>query len=863
MPPLDLPLSGKESLARRYHSVALAPSPPPSFGRRLVALRVRAAVFGVLFGVCAVALRASLQPVLGNDLPFAIAFPAIVVSAALWGSGAGILTALVCAAAIVSPRIAPDLLPDTRPLQIGAFLIGSIVVSLFCGQLASRQALGVAGPTTPDPGPHVETSLTAWLRAVLWGAVLIPATAFVIVAWWGYERAESEAEANVAHACELAWRHAQRTIEVTAEISRRADRAAAGTDEDVRSREAEVHRRLADMTSGLPSVVNLNVWGADGRPLVRSDIFPVDPNANVSDRRYFQDQRARALSLGISEPIIGRQSGRELFNATMRRTARGDTFTGMVSVSLDPGYFRDYYQSLASEQGSLESVVLVRLDGTVLARWPRSAKPVVKLAGDLPVMSRIAAGATADTFQVPAAEGGAARIVSFRRVEGAPLFVMARVDRNVMFANWARFVALVAGILLPTAAGLVYVSSVALRKTRREAWTAAELQEQTRRRAGAERSLLQSQKFETLAVVTGGVAHDFNNLLAIVTASLHILQRRHPDLAREKHMQAMSRAVQSGVRLTRQLLSFTRKQALRPETILLQTWLPANEGLLQSTLGSSIDWRLSVAPDTLPIAVDMGELELALINLVVNARHAMPDGGVLGVTVANEGASSEARPCVVIAVRDDGVGIPAELLDKVMEPFFTTRAKGAGSGLGLSQVRGFCVEAGGDLHIESKVGVGTTVRMVLPATRLAVPAEPVETRPAAPLRGRVLLVEDNEDVGATTEIMLRSNGLEPVRCLNADAALNHLATASALPDVVFSDISMPGSMDGVDFALTVTRLYPALPVLLTTGYAEQLEKAVAGGLRVLQKPVAPEDMLRELQALLEKESEAAAIAAKA
>ncbi len=832
-------------------SDALNPTAHPSPGRRSSARQARALLLGALFGVVAVGLRASLQPVLGNELPFVIAFPAIVVSAVLLGSVGGAATTLICAAAVASPAIAPNLPPDNRPLQIGAFLVGSIVVALFCGRLAARRGVEILS-SEPDAG--FESPLTSWLRAVLWGAFLVPATAFVIIAWWGYERAAHDAEANVAHACELAWRQAVRTFAVTADIARRADLAAAGSDEAVRSREAEIHRRLADMTSGLPSVVNLNVWDAGGRPLVRSDIFPVDPNAIVADRQYFQDQRAKASPLGISEPIIGRQSGRELFNATIRRSASDGRFTGLVSVSLAPDFFRDYYQSLASEQQSLENFVLARLDGTVLTRWPKADDDMKRLPADSQVMARIAAGDTRGTLIAPPGHGQEARIISFRRVEGFPLIVIARVGRGAMLASWTRFVALVAGILLPTAAGLVYVSWVALKKTRREAATAAALQEQVRRRASAERSLLQTQKLETLAVVTGGVAHDFNNLLAIVTASLHILQRRHPDLAREKHMQAMNRAVQTGVRLTRQLLSFTRKQALRPETLLLQTWLPANEGLFQSTLGSTVSWQLSIDPGTLPITVDVGELELALINLVVNARHAMPDGGTLALAVGNAppAPGPAPRPRVVLAIRDSGVGIPPDLLDKVVEPFFTTRAKGAGSGLGLSQVQGFCTEAGGELRIASAVGLGTTVEIFVPAAAQTALPEPPELRAPAVLRGRVLLVEDNEDVGATTETMLRAAGLEPMRRLDADAALAYLAATAELPDVVLSDISMPGSMNGIDFALTLKRRHPELPVLLTTGYTEQLDKAVASGLRVLPKPVAPEDLLAELATLLAK-----------
>jgi two-component system NtrC family sensor kinase len=421
-----------------------------------------------------------------------------------------------------------------------------------------------------------------------------------------------------------------------------------------------------------------------------------------------------------------------------------------------------------------------------------------------------------------------------------------------MFASWVRFVALLAAILVPTTTGLVYVSWVALKKTRREQATAVELQEQIRRRANAERSMLESQKLETLAIVTGGVAHDFNNLLAIVNASLHVLKRRHPDLAEEKQVVAMSRAIQSGVRLTRQLLSFSRKQALRPETVNLQSWLPAAEGLIQSTLGANIAWQARVEPDTLPLKVDLGELELALINLVVNARHAMPQGGAITVHAGNAASAGPiGEPMVALSVKDSGVGIPPELLAKVFEPFFTTREKGAGSGLGLSQVQGFCAQAGGFVRIESVVGEGTTVWMNLPAAEeAALTSVKEEPLVADRLEGRILLVEDNEDVGSTSELMLRSAGLEVVRVASADAALRYIETAKEPPDVVLSDIAMPGSINGIGLAFELRKNRPGLPVLLTTGYAEQLSEATSSGLRVLPKPTAPEDLLAELRAAL-------------
>jgi two-component system NtrC family sensor kinase len=806
----------------------------------------RAVLFGALVGAGAVFLRANLQPVLGDQLPFMVALLATMLASVLWGSVAGLIAAVICAAAIALPGIPPDLAPLNRPLQIGGFLVEGAVIALLCGQLSrSRRVLS-------NESPEFETPLAVWLRAVLWGAFLVPFIVFLVLSWWGYERAQREAEATVTHASELAYGHAKRIFNVTLDIATRAASAVSGDDESVHDREAEIHQRFADMTIGAPSVVNLNVWDASGRPLARSDIYPVDPKANVSDRAYFQEQRTRLKGLGVSDVIKGRQTGRELTNATIARTSSDGSFRGVVAVSLAPQVFRDYYRSLVDEQSNLASFALIRTDGELIARWPPTTDGRTHVPANSPILKAIRAGQSAGTVDIAESAGREARITSFRRLEDFPLYVVAGVSREAVFVSWTRFVALLAAVLLPTSAGLAYVSWVALKKTQREAAIAAELQEQIRRRANAEQSAMQSQKLETLAVVTGGVAHDFNNLLAIVNASLHIIKRSHPELSKEKQVQAMTRAIQTGVRLTRQLLSFTRKQALRPETVELQSWLPSLEGLIQTTLGHTISWQVRIESDTRAVHVDTGELELALINLVVNARHAMPQGGALTVLASNlVPSTSSERSMVSVSVSDTGVGIPTNLLTKVFEPFFTTRTKGAGSGLGLSQVQGFCTEAGGAVRIESVVGSGTTVSMVLPACAGTALSAPAEVAFSAQIRGKLLLVEDNEDVGATTELMLRAAGLEVTRKANADAALAHLSsTAATLPDVVLSDISMPGSMDGIQLAFALKERFPQLPVLLTTGYAEQLDQAVIGGFKVLAKPVAPEELLTELRTAL-------------
>jgi two-component system NtrC family sensor kinase len=795
----------------------------------------------LLTALSAVLLRSLLQPVLGDQQPFLIACPAVVLAAALWGILPGVVVALVCMAAVMLPWVSPAIAVGQQPQQVGAFAIVAIFLCLVCNLRV--QPAGERGEQ------ELETPLTAWLRAVLWGSLLVPLTAFVAASWWGYEHAVEEAEAAAERAAVLVRGHAQRTFDIARDIARRADQASAGDDAEVHAREEQVHERLADMVAGLPAVVNLNVWDQHGLPLARSDRFPGgDSVTSIKDRAYFAQQAQSALPLGISEVLTGRQTGLELMNVTMRRSAPDGRFAGIVAVSLSPAYFVDYYRSLSNENPTLARFTLARTDGTILASWP-AAEPGARQVGlNDEVFSRIKGGERAGRLVVRSQRDGQMRFVSYQRVDDLPLYVVAGVSRSAMLAGWLRFVGVLAAVIFPVSSGLAYVSLVALRKTRREQAITAALNEAVRRRAAAEKGMLESQKLETLAQLTGGVAHDFNNLLAIVSSSLHVHRHLHPELAEERHVQAMARAVQSGSRLTRQLLSFSRKQALRPEQILLQVWLPGAEGLLRSTLGSRIEMHITVEADVCPVEVDLAELELALINLCINARHAMPGGGALRIGARNEGASEDGTTQVVVAVSDTGVGIPPDVLPRVFEPFFTTRVKEAGSGLGLAQVQGFCAQAGGRVRISSEQGQGTTVEMVLPAMARHVELPGGVGGGLETLSGHLLLVEDNEDVASSTAAILQAAGLRVTHHWSADAALAALQSGSVQPDVVLSDIEMPGRLSGMDLAFRARELWPRLPVVLITGFAKQLEEALEGGLRVLPKPTQPRDLLRELRA---------------
>jgi two-component system NtrC family sensor kinase len=811
--------------------------------------------------VGAVVIRALLQPVLGDAMPFLIAYPAVVLAASMWGIASGLAVAFACAFVAAVPFIPPTLAASDRPTHLGAFGLVAIFMCLVC----NLRARSTTAPGFDDPETGVTTPLATWLRAMVWGALFVPLTAFVAAAWWGYEHAVGEAKASAERTAVLVRGQAQRTFEIARDIAHRANDAAAGDDAAVRGREAEIHARLADMVAGLPSVVNLNVWDAQGHPLARSDRYPTNHVVSVADRAYFIHQKTAPVPLGVSEVLSGRQTGLELVNATIRRTAGDGSFGGVVAVSLAPAFFRDYYRSLAADNPALARLALIRTDGAILASWPQPRAGEdrhVAVADD--VFSHVRAGERSGQIEARAGADDDTRIVSFQRVGELPLYVSASVSRAAMLASWLRFVGLLAAVLVPVTAGLTYVSLVALRKTRREQAITAELNEAVARRAAAEKGMLESQKLETLAQLTGGVAHDFNNLLAIISSSLHVHRHLHPEQSDERHLQAVSRAVQSGTRLTRQLLSFSRRQALRPELIVLQSWLPGVEGLLRSTLGSRIVMEIAVEPDVCQISVDVAELELALINLALNAKHAMPGGGRLRITARNEGASEDGTSMVVIAVSDTGVGIAADVLPRVFEPFFTTRMNEAGSGLGLSQVHGFCAQAGGRARIASEPAQGTTVEMVLPAEapQPRPPTLPVDTD-AGLLSGRVMLVEDNEDVAQSTAAILQASGLVVTHHWSADVALAALHDGSSLPDIVLSDIEMPGRLSGMDLAFRLRERWPRLPVVLVTGYAKQLEEAVSGGLRVMPKPTPPHELLRELRrAMVEAERLAPAAASQ-
>jgi len=380
----------------------------------------------------------------------------------------------------------------------------------------------------------------------------------------------------------------------------------------------------------------------------------------------------------------------------------------------------------------------------------------------------------------------------------------------------------------------------------------------------ADLQLRQSQKMEAVGQLTGGIAHDLNNILTVITGTIEILAEAvadRPELVTIAKM--IDEAAERGADLTQRLLAFARKQPLQPREVDVNSLVIEASNLLRPTLGEQVEVQIMLSGDTARALIDPSQLTNAILNLALNARDAMPDGGKLTIETSNvilddsyAGIHSEvtAGPYVLIAVTDSGHGIPAGILENVFEPFFTTKDVGKGSGLGLSMVYGFVKQSNGHIKIYSEAGLGTTVRIYLPqAIGLAQPITD-ELASTSILEGgdeTILVVEDDDLVRTFVVGQIQSLGYRTLAAVNADAALVVINSAQAF-DLLFTDMIMPGSMNGRQLSDAARRRRPSLSVLFTSGYTENtvIYGRLDAGVLLLAKPYRKSDLARMIRAAL-------------
>jgi PAS domain S-box-containing protein len=341
--------------------------------------------------------------------------------------------------------------------------------------------------------------------------------------------------------------------------------------------------------------------------------------------------------------------------------------------------------------------------------------------------------------------------------------------------------------------------------------------------------LAESQKLDALGQLTGGVAHDFNNLLMVISGSLHTLRKVVGDDPRsQRALSAIDAATKRGASLTSQLLTFARRQSVNPQIVDVAERIDAVREVLDTAVGSAVTLQFDVDRGVWPVMVDVAEFETALVNLVINARDAMAGGGVITISARNVTPDNE----VAISVQDTGAGIAPDILGKIFDPFFTTKPIGKGTGLGLSQVHGFAHQAGGTVKVASELGKGTRITILLSRKEAAPAAKEVRVTNAGG-SGTVLLVEDNPEVATVSSGLLEQLGYTVRRVADAEAALREIELDGI--DLVFSDIVMPGKMDGLGLARHLKAVRPGLPILLTSGYSDAALN-VRGDFPILRKP---------------------------
>jgi two-component system NtrC family sensor kinase len=684
-------------------------------------------------------------------------------------------------------------------------------------------------------------------------AFVLPVILFAFLAYTNYRHIHAVADERIERTVSILQEHALKVFETIERSIAETNEVVRGmSDDEIAADEARLHLRLRQLVVSLPQFKSLWIFDPNGRALVNSLAYPQPPGLNFSDRDYFRahiDTGSRIFVGRVLKPRDPYPDG-DFFSVSKGRPSPDGSFRGVIQLSILPSYFEQFFSKLQTAySGGYAS--LVRDDGAVLARYPtfapNAAKPMASLITD--AMRRNSGGGF--TTRVSAADGVERRI-AWKKLPELPVYVIAGTETSAILAEWLRTMAGYLAFGVPVTALLLGAIWIALERTRR-------LYQEEGRRTAAEGALRQAQRMEAIGQLTGGVAHDFNNILMIVKGNVHRLRRElaEPKLVRKLDM--IETASQRGENLVRQLLTFSRKQNLTPQVIDLAGRVREFRSLLAPSLRGDIEIRIDVPETVAPVRVDQSELELAVLNLAVNARDAMPHGGMIEISVRPVRLRGDAAhdkltgEFVALSVADTGSGISQEAIGKIFEPFFTTKEVGKGTGLGLSQVYGFAKQSGGTVTVSSREGQGAVFTLYLPRShempQRSAPVRIDDTSPVA--TGSVLVVEDNTEVADIATALLNELGYQVTRVASAQTALDVLGTGEQF-DLVFSDVVMPGGMSGVDLAHQVRKDYPGLPVLLTTGYFNAVDKPLPRGLPVLRKPYDVAELKKAVLAAIDK-----------
>lgn len=698
-------------------------------------------------------------------------------------------------------------------------------------------------------------------KLMLAASLIVPAGLFSAAALYNRTEVLREGQDAIIRTAAVMDEHARKVFETGDLVLGRVDDRIRGLSwEEISA--PEISAFLAQLKAPLAQVVS--IWVTDAQGLVRAGSQSWDPTVSIASRDFFRVQRERDVGTYISVPFRGKATHTASFAVSQRRSTPDGRFDGTVHLSLSPDYFAHYYADTILGPG--QTATLMRADGTVLART--STHDILPLPTRERFKRRIEQAPHSDFFFSNAGEGRRERAYAYRAVGNYPLYVVFRADITALLSRWYDNLAAFGAVAGVASLMLLLMSWMALRGVQstgqamaRLTATMDQLQRETAQREAAEQRVRQAQKMEAVGQLTGGIAHDFNNLLTAILGSMLLLRKRMPE-SDERALRLVDNAVQGaqrGASLTQRLLAFSRGQTLKPGVVDIPELVRGMAGLLRSSLGAMVQVETRFPLALAPAYADANQLELALLNLAVNARDAMPEGGQLTISGREEqvcaGQANDLPPgsYVVLSVTDNGEGMDEATLARCIEPFFTTKGVGKGTGLGLSMVYGLAAQSGGRLVLHSRQGEGTTAELWLPraAVRPAIAPQPGSGRDearAVPFPPRsVLLVDDDPLVLASTAPMLEDLGHSVVVVNSGQGALEVLR-AGAEVDLVVTDQAMPG-MTGLQLASQLQQLHPKMPLLLITGYADRTELTTTG-LPLLYKPFSQNDLEVAIQSCL-------------
>ncbi len=679
------------------------------------------------------------------------------------------------------------------------------------------------------------------LRLLLIAVIVVPVGFFASAAWLNYRWAFDKASAELARTTDAVHEHALKVFEINELVLDRLAERYGALDEATLAAAPELRTYVEQLAASAPHITSVGFLFGDGR-IISSNLDLPAGSAHHHEFMAAPRNNGKEMLIGELETSNHRHQLRFLIARAKPAAARGAN-PDLIFTSISPDYFKRYYSDAF---GPDYAISIVRRDGAILARSPELPDRFV-LASSSGFRRSIAENADHGDYVATSAVDGRTRIFSYRRLGGYPLYVAVGVDKAIVIEGWRAQMAghLIFGI--PATLALITITLIALRRSASAHGAMRQAAAETRRRQQLEASLHQSQKMEAVGQLTGGVAHDFNNLLTAIIGSLEMIERTDaPELIR-KYATAAMRAADRGARLTQQLLAFSRRQVLRPEIVNVNRLLGEFETLTQRAVGESIDVEFALDAKVDPCRIDPAQFQSAVLNLVVNARDATPAGGRITIETRNINLGVENGAVelglnpgryIMIAVSDTGSGMTPEVRAQAFDPFFTTKEVGKGSGLGLSQVYGFAKQSGGHVTVESEPGQGSCVRLYLPSVEAPEPARSEGAVKPPPERrtGSVLIVEDDEAVLETVKGSLDELGYRTIVARSAAEALDVLRRDEPI-DLLFSDIVMPGGINGVALARRARQLRQDIKVLLTSGYAPAAAKEHdSDGFAVLSKP---------------------------